>query len=241
MKKLKNIILHRRQLIFLDFEGTQQSHELIAFGAVKVDLHDDLTIKKSYKGLHRLVRPKKEIGRYVSKLTNITEVDVFDKGIPFFKALLSLRNYAGKKFKDTVFVIFGNHDLRILNQSLVHSPDGDAEIVKTITKNALDFSQFLSEFIKDSHGNPLSLVNNLNLFNVSFNGKAHHPLDDAKNLLMLYQKVLAHPEIMLKQYQQVLSSLKHLPVPLKNIVKKILNQETVDYAVLEKEMKDYLG
>jgi hypothetical protein len=59
--------------------------------------------------------------------------------------------------------------------------------------------------------------------------------------MTLYQKVLAQPEIVLKQYQQVLSSLKHLPVPLKNIVKRLMNNETVDYALLEKEMKDYLG
>ena len=50
MKKLARLIGHHRTLVFLDLEGTQQSHELIALAAIKADLNEDLTIKKLTKG-----------------------------------------------------------------------------------------------------------------------------------------------------------------------------------------------
>jgi inhibitor of KinA sporulation pathway (predicted exonuclease) len=240
IKKLSQHIRHKRHLVFLDFEGTQLSHEMIAFGAVKVDLNDDYSIKKTYKGIHRYVRPTQEIGRYVTKLTQITEADLLDKGIPFAQAMTSLRNYVGKKFEDAVFIVFGNHDLRILNQSLAHSPDADEVIIKTITKNSIDFSKFIAEFIKDEKGNPLSLLNNLLVFNYVFKGNFHQPLDDAKNLLKLYELTLKNPDIIFTQYQQQLSRYHHLPGPIQTIMNKIYAKETVDYQVFQQAIKDYL-
>jgi inhibitor of KinA sporulation pathway (predicted exonuclease) len=241
MKKLVRVLGHRRTLVFLDFEGTQQSHEMIAFAAIKAELRDDLSIKKTYKGIHHLVRPKKEVGRYVTKLTNITEIDVVDKGLPFAKALLRLRNYVGKNFQKSVFVVFGNHDVRILNQSLHYSPDGDTDIVKTITKNALDFSTFLSEFVKDDKGNPLSLINNLAVFKESFVGNHHHPLDDTKNLVLLYRLVLAKKDIILEEYLKVLMHLRHVPEPVKVIIQQLLKDEPVTKTSFMATIKEYIG
>ena len=44
MKIMKKIIKKHRHLVFMDFEGTQYSHELIAFGAVKVTLDKNYTL-----------------------------------------------------------------------------------------------------------------------------------------------------------------------------------------------------
>jgi inhibitor of KinA sporulation pathway (predicted exonuclease) len=241
MKKLARLLAHRRTLIFLDFEGTQQSHEMIAIAAIKAEIKDDLTIKKTYKGMHHLVRPKHEVGRYVSQLTNITEVDVVDKGISFAKAMQKLRQYVGKNFEKTAFIIFGNHDLRILNQSLHHSPDADEKIVKTVTKNSIDFSLFLSEFVKDSQGNPLSLINNLLVFKAPFDGVHHQPLDDAKNLMRLYKLVLDNKPLIIEQYIQVLKRLRHVPEPVKMVIQRLLNHETIDEAMFLTFIKDYIG
>lgn len=241
MKKLARIIAHRRTLVFLDFEGTQQSHEMIAIAAVKVEIRDDLTIKKSYKGMHHLVRPKKEVGRYVTKLTNITEVDVVDKGISFAKAMEKLRHYVGKNFEKSLFIVFGNHDIRILNQSFHYSPDANEATIKTVTKNSLDFSQFLSEFIKDDKGNPLSLINNLAVFQEPFRGQHHQPLDDTKNLVLLYQLVLSKKEILLDAYVKVLSQLRHVPEPIKVMIQQLLNDQVLTKADFLLAIKDYLG
>jgi inhibitor of KinA sporulation pathway (predicted exonuclease) len=240
IKKLSQHIHHFRHLVFLDFEGTQHSHEMIAFGAVKVDLEDSYKVKKTYKGIHRYVLAKEPIGSYVTKLTSITQSTLNDKGISYKQAIQSLKNYVGNKLHETIFVIFGNHDLRILNQSLVYSPDADESFIKLVTKHAFDYSRFIAEFIKDEKGNPLSLINNLLAFNHTFKGTLHSPLDDAKNLLSLYKLVLEHPEIIFDRYSQVLKQNHHLPVPIKTLLTKILNNESVDNQTFIHAIKDYL-
>jgi inhibitor of KinA sporulation pathway (predicted exonuclease) len=240
IKKLSQHIHHFRHLVFLDFEGTQHSHEMIAFGAVKVDLEDSYKVKKTYKGIHRYVLAKEPIGSYVTKLTSITQSTLNDKGISYKQAIQSLKNYVGNKLHETIFVIFGNHDLRILNQSLVYSPDADESFIKLVTKHSFDYSRFIAEFIKDEKGNPLSLINNLLAFNHTFKGTLHSPLDDAKNLLSLYKLVLEHPEIIFDRYSQVLKQNHHLPVPIKTLLTKILNNESVDNHTFIHAIKDYL-
>jgi len=241
MKKLSRLIGHRRTLVFMDLEGTQQSHELIALAAIKVDLNEDLTIKKTYKGITHLVRPKKEVGRFVTQLTKITEVDVVDKGIGYDKSMLTLRNYVGKNFKKAAFIVFGNHDARILHQSFHHSPEADETIVKTVTQNLIDYSSFIGEFIKDQNGNPLSLINNLLVFKETFQGEHHQPLDDAKNLLLLYRRVLEHQAIILEEYLKVFKQLRHVPEPVKQLLLKIMNDQPVDKSTLIGLTKEYLG
>ncbi len=241
MKKLARLIGHRRTLVFLDLEGTQQSHELIAIAAIKAEINDDLTIKKTYKGIHHIVRPKKEVGKFVTQLTKITEVDVVDKGISFAKAMMLLRNYLGKNFKKAAFIVFGNHDARILHQSFHHSPDALETTVKTVTGNLIDYSMFLSEFIKDQNGNPLSLINNLLVFKEQFQGEHHQPLDDAKNLMLLYRRVLENKETIMSEYLKVFKQFRHLPEPVKIIIQQLLDDKVVEKKDLLQVVKDYLG
>jgi inhibitor of KinA sporulation pathway (predicted exonuclease) len=241
MKKLARLIGHRRTLVFLDLEGTQQSHELIAIAAIKAEINEDLTIKKTYKGIHHIVRPKKEVGKFVTQLTKITEIDVVDKGISFAKAMMVLRNYLGKNFKKAAFIVFGNHDARILHQSFHHSPDALETTVKTITGNLIDYSMFLSEFIKDQNGNPLSLINNLLVFKEPFQGEHHQPLDDAKNLMLLYRRVLENKETIMSEYLKIFKQFRHLPEPVKIIIQQLLDDKTVEKKDLMQAVKDYLG
>lgn len=241
MKKLAKLLAHRRTLVFLDLEGTQQSHELIAIAAIKADINEDLTIKKSYKGMFHLVRPKKEVGRFVTQLTNITEVDVVDKGISYAKAMLALRNYVGKNFHKSAFIVFGNHDSRIFHQSFHHSPDADETIVKNVTHNLIDYSAFISEFIKDQNGNPLSLINNLLVFKETFLGVHHQPMDDAKNLMILYRKVLERKDIILEEYIKVFQLLRHIPEPLKQLIQMIMKDQSVNKDMFVSQLKEYLG
>jgi inhibitor of KinA sporulation pathway (predicted exonuclease) len=241
MKKLARLIGHRRTLVFLDLEGTQQSHELIAIAAIKAEINEDLTIKKTYKGIHHIVRPKKEVGKFVTQLTKITEIDVVDKGISFAKAMMVLRNYVGKNFKKAAFIVFGNHDARILHQSFHHSPDALETIVKTVTGNLIDYSMFLSEFIKDQNGNPLSLINNLLVFKEQFQGEHHQPLDDAKNLMLLYRRVLENKETIMSEYLKIFKQFRHLPEPVKIIIQQLLEDKIVEKKDLMQAVKDYLG
>ena len=63
MRALKKIVSNRKTLCFLDLEGTQFSHEMIAIGALKVDLKKDGTVKKIAKPFYSLVIPKNKIGK----------------------------------------------------------------------------------------------------------------------------------------------------------------------------------
>ena len=73
MRILNNIVQGHSQLAFLDLEGTQFTHEMIAIGIVKVDIRKDGTIKKIHKGYHSYVYAKNKIG----KINGIPSVRVF--------------------------------------------------------------------------------------------------------------------------------------------------------------------
>ena len=117
MEKVRRLLRGYRHICFLDFEGTQFSHEMIAFGAIFVTLNKDGTIAKQKKPIKQYVKCKNQIGKFVKNLTGITEKDLEKYGIDFATAIKDIKKYCGMNFKKTIFMTFGNHDIRILNQS----------------------------------------------------------------------------------------------------------------------------
>ena len=107
MKALDRHINHAKTLCFLDLEGTQFSHEMIALGAVKATLRKDGTIRKIHRGFYTLVKPKNRIGKVVTDLTGITEADVKKSGVPFRVAMEKLKKYMGREFTKCYYVTFG--------------------------------------------------------------------------------------------------------------------------------------
>ena len=79
MKKLLKLVDPYQTLVFLDLEGTQFSHEMIALGAVKVRLHKNKTIKRFTKSMKVYVKPHEKIGRIVENLTKITGSSSIDQ------------------------------------------------------------------------------------------------------------------------------------------------------------------
>lgn len=240
MKKLLRQIGDSKYLVFLDLEGTQESHEMIAIGAVVVTLKKDKTLRKQSKGFKRYVLAKKRIGFYVTKLTGINESHLKAKGIPYKLALEEFKEYVGKKWDKAKFVTFGNHDIRIFNQSLLHSKDADKDIVKYIGKNFIDLSDILSEFIKDENGNPYSLLNYCKMFNLDFNGTQHDPLDDAINLGRLYDAMMKSPETLYKEYLKVLVHHSKLPEPVLVATQKLIEGEDVSATDFSNIVKEYI-
>lgn len=238
MQKLQNLLKGHRHICFLDFEGTQFSHEMIAIGAVLVTLDKKGNIKRSKESLKLLVKAKNKIGKYVINLTGITEEMLKNDGIKFSKALQNLRNYCGSAFKKCSFMTFGNHDMKILSQSFAYNIDASKEICTQIQKNYVDFSQFLSEFVKDKNGNPYSLVNYCALFNVKEAGTAHQPDIDAINLANLYQAVINNNDLVLSEYLKVLSNTRHLDPPIQEAVKALAaGKDFTSYEFIESAKK----
>lgn len=215
MQKVDKVLKGHHYICFLDFEGTQFSHEMIALGAVLATLDRKGNIKRLKQSLKLYVRPKNKVGGYVTNLTGITDEKVKKDGVGFYKAMSELRNYCGSAFKKCSFMTFGNHDMRILNQSVSYNLDVPKEVVDQIRKNYIDFTTIIGEFIRDDNGNPYSLVNYCKLFNVKEEGEAHQPDVDAINLAHLYHAFINNSELVLKEYLKVLAMQHHLPLPIK--------------------------
>ncbi len=240
MKKINRILKGRKYICFLDFEGTQFSHEMIAYGAYFTYLNKEGQIVKAKNPIRNYVKSKNSIGRFVKELTGITEKDLETYGVPFSKAIHEIKKYCGLAFKKTVFVTFGNHDMRILNQSCSYNLDAPKELCDIIKKNYFDFQSVISEFVKDDNGNPLSLSHYLEVFGVEFDGTAHDPMYDAVNLARLYSVFLKEKNIVLEQYYKVLNRSNIGPEPVNKAIKKLLNGEGVTPEEFKEFVKEYI-
>lgn len=240
MKKFDRLLRGHKSVVFLDFEGTQFSHEMIAIGAVHVTLGRDGKIKKWKEPFKVFVKAKNKIGKYVTNLTGISEELLSKEGISFNEALTRLKKYVGISFKKSSFVTFGSHDLTILNRTISYSFDYPKDVASQIQKNYIDFLAFIGEFIKDPKGNQISLVHFCQMFGIEEAGPAHDPSVDAINLARLYDAVVSNKDILLEEYKKVLGNFSHFPDPIKNVVTKLVKGETVNPDQFEEEIKKYI-
>ena len=96
----------------------------------------------------------------------------------------------------------------------------------------------LTNFVKDSNNNNLSLAHLLSVFNVEFEGQQHNALADATNLAYLYSAVLANPIILKEEYRKTLGMYRHLPDPIHRSVEKLAKGETVTPEDFDEFIKD---
>ena len=241
MKKFERLLKGHKSLVFLDFEGTQFSHEMIAIGATHVVIDRHGYIKKHKKPFRIYVKAHNRVGKIVTDVTGITDDMLKQKGVSFFTAMSELKKYCCLYFRKSSFITFGNHDMKILSSSISYSFDFPKEIVQCIQQNYIDFSAFISEFMKDDKGNPLSLVRYCDAFGVKQAGPAHDPAVDAENLAWLYDATMRKSEILVDEYKKVLKSFNHFPQPVSNVIKKLANNENVTSDEFDKEIKDYIA
>lgn len=232
MKELDKRINGRKSLCFIDLEGTQFSHEMIAIGAVKVDLKKDGTVKKMHKGFYSYVLAKNKVGKVVTDLTGITDEIVKKEGRRLRFVIQDLKKYMGKDFSRCLFVTFGNHDLRILSQSLAYNLDAPKDDIYLMIKHNFDLAEWISDYIRDENGNNYSLANLLKVFEVDFEGQQHNALADTINLVYLYEKILERKDILHREYRNVLLKQRHLPAPLHEAL-TVLIEENRDLTVQE--------
>ena len=241
MKKFERLLKGHKSLVFLDFEGTQFSHEMIAIGATHVVIDRHGYIKKHKKPFRIYVKAHNRVGKIVTDLTGITDEMLKQKGVSFFTAMSELKKYCGLSFRKSSFITFGNHDMKILSSSISYSFDFPKEIVQCIQQNYIDFSAFIGEFMRDDKGNPLSLIRYCDAFGVPQAGPAHDPAVDAENLAWLYDATMRKSGILVDEYKKVLKSFNHFPSPVSNVIKRLANDENVTSDEFEKEIKDYIA
>lgn len=243
MQKLVKGLKGHKVLVFLDFEGTQFSHEMIAIGAITVTIDmKSGRIKKRKNPFRIYVKAKNKIGKYVTDLTGISEDTLKEKGVSFDTAMKSLKKYVGLYFKRATFITFGNHDLRILNQSIAYNMNYPKDICSQIQKNYFDFGTFISELIRDDKGNPLSLVHYCELFNVPEAGKAHDPEVDAINLANLYDAFVANKPLVATEYKKhLVHNSSHYPEPIASAIKKLASGQNFTAKEFDEEVNKYIS
>jgi inhibitor of KinA sporulation pathway (predicted exonuclease) len=213
---------------------------MIALGAVLATLDRHGNIKRLKPGIHLYVKAKNKIGAYVEKLTGIEQKTLDEKGISFYKAMGELRKYCGSAFTNCKFVTFGDHDLRILNQSVQYNLPVPKNEVSQIQKNYFDFASFISEYIRDDNNNPLSLTNYCIHFNIPFEGDAHNPMYDALNLAKLYKAFMDNVELVQEDYIKRLKNYPKLPEPIKEVMSTLAMGKNVEYNDFIDYVKKYL-
>ena len=240
MKKLDSLLRGRKCLVFVDFEGTQFSHEMISIGAVLCTLDRHNQIKTRKEPFKILVKAKNKVGNYVVDLTKITDEMLKKEGKSFNDALLIFKKYLGTKWKKCLFITYGNHDMRIFNQSISYNFTYPKDFCSQFQKNYADFAAFIAEFVRDPNGNPLSLIHNCELFDAEIVEPAHDPRSDAINLANLYEAFIKHPDIIKEEYKKALLKVSHFPQPVKDSVMRLVDGQDVTAADFDKYVKEYL-
>ena len=195
MKQLEKILKGKKHLIFVDFEGTQFTHEIIATGLLKCEIDENGQIIQEDDGILFFTKAKAQVGKIVTDMTNITDSFLKTNGLSFEDSIEKMREYIGDDLNHTLFVCFGNNDTRMLIESMRISHPKNQPLAKTWLPHFFDLMTFMSQFIRDDKNNTFSLINFLKLYNIEPTGVSHNPLNDAKDLKNLYIKFLNDKEL----------------------------------------------
>lgn len=225
MRLLKEEIGEPRELVFLDLEGTQLSHETIAIGACKYFCGPDLLPLpgKKIQVFKRLIKPQSPVGGVVTILTGITDDRLKTEGITFHKALVELMTFTkctGKK----VYITFGNQDLNMLYQSKVRANDQLCQdFYDHIKRNWFDMQAFVSRFVHDERHMTFSQPKLLEIYEAKNLQHAHDPLYDAENLMNLFIQVIKRPDITLREFKKNLLTSKDFFIISKPFIDDLCN------------------
>lgn len=225
MRLLKEEIGEPRELVFLDLEGTQLSHETIAIGACKYFCGPDLLPLpgKKIQVFKRLIKPQSPVGGVVTILTGITDDRLKTEGITFHKALVELMTFTkctGKK----VYIAFGNQDLNMLYQSKIRANDQLCQdFYDHIKRNWFDMQAFVSRFVHDERHMTFSQPKLLEIYEAKNLQHAHDPLYDAENLMNLFIQVIKRPDITLREFKKNLLTSKDFFIISKPFIDDLCN------------------
>ena len=244
MKLIEQVIKKdTKHLLFLDLEGTQFEHEIIAIGAVLVDLDEENRVKDEIKTFKCYVKSKNNIGSVVERLTGIHKETLINEGLSFYDAMSKLSSFLGNSTSDLKILTYGTQDKIMLKTSLTiwndHSPFLFS-FVSYLMRNIIDVAPFITELLTQQKSNIISLTNARIAFDVEESGVAHDPLNDAIDLFNIYKVVSSKKDIVKECYLKSLCNSSTIPQPLKNLVKKLKEEGKVDYNDLEKEVNKYL-
>lgn len=181
-------------LVFFDLEGTQFSHKVIAIGFIAYPKKEGEILFDDSKKItyHTYVKTDDIIGERVEHLTSITPALLKEKGQDFHSAILEITNLL-RPYKKK-YISYGNMDMRMLAKSVNENDITEMNFLRNVSKNYLDFHQYLSSRIVDNKGQSLSIERMMNLYNIENKGHYHDPLSDAIDLSLIYKEFVSDEE-----------------------------------------------
>jgi len=232
MKLLRTILKGSKNLLFIDFEGTQFSHEVIAIGAALVKCDEECCPIGEPRTYKWYIKSKAKIGSLVTNMTGIDQSLLEDKGITFTEAMKELNEFLGEDSKDLKVLTYGNQDMRMLMASLRHAPaSSDSEFVKSfvlyLKRNTVDMGAFFSRYIRGKKNELISLIKLRDYFDIAPAGNSHDPLVDSLDLYHIYLAFTTDKRKIISSYKRILRVSNIVPDPIKHIVIALLNEKTV--------------
>ncbi len=244
MRLLEAEIGHPKELVFLDLEGTQLSHETIAIGACSYycDGHLLPLKGKRVKVYKEFVKSEGKVGGVVSVLTGITDDLLKKKGIPFSKAISELVEFSKCPGGERVYITFGNQDLNMLRTSTIKDESGKArQFYNHIKKNWFDLQEFVSRYVHDERHMTYSQPKLLEIFQAEDLKHAHDPLYDAENLKNLFVQVIKRPDIMVTQFEKGMFTGREVGKVLRPVLTDLAGGKDVTANSFRKYLEDYFG
>lgn len=240
MRLLEKEIGQPKELVFLDLEGTQLSHETIAIGACAYfcDEHLMPVKNKKVKIYKAYVKTDSKIGGLVVRLTGITPETLNAKGIPFSKAIAGLVEFSKCQSGKRKYITFGNQDLNMLRVSSLKDETGVAnQFYDHIKRNWFDLQEFISHFVFDAKHLTYSQAKLLEIFEAEDLKHAHDPLYDAENLMNLFIQLNKRPDILSKWFLKNMSNCDQTGAILEPFIKEqLLKKPTIN----SKDFMNYL-
>jgi len=244
MKLLKTILKGSKNLLFIDFEGTQFSHEIIAIGAVLVKCDEECIPCCPPKTFKCYIKSKAKIGSLVTNMTGIDKELLESKGISFSEAMKKLNDFLGEDSKDLKVLTYGNQDIRMLMSSLRHDKDNEnAEFLNSfvtyLKRNTVDMGAFFSRYIRGKKNELISLVKLRDYFGIKPSGNSHDPLVDSLDLYNIYLAFTTDKKLIISSYKRILRVSNIVPDPIKHIVIALLNEKTVTPEDFDRLLEKY--
>ncbi len=239
MRLLEEEIGQPKELVFLDLEGTQLSHETIAIGACAYYCDEHLLPAKGKKIriYKQFVKSEGKVGGVVTVLTGITDSQLKEQGVPFSKALSELVEFSKCPGGKRKYITFGNQDLNMLRVSTFKDDSGKAkQFYYHIKKNWFDLQEFVSRYVHDARHITYSQPKLLEIFEAENLKHAHDPLYDAENLKNLFIQVLTRPDIMVREFEKGMFTGKEVG----NVLKPVLVDLSGGRDVTAQKFRSYL-
>ncbi len=221
MKLLKSLLEDANHLLFLDFEGTQYTHEVIAVGAVLVTCDANYVPIGEPSTFKCYVKANAPIGPVVVTMTGISEELLKEQGISFSQFLSDLNHFLSNNCSRLKVLTYGDQDKRMLFNSFkqIDKPSKfQTDFVNYLGRNTVDLGAFISKYLRGKKSEYISLIHLRELLKIPPSGTSHDPLVDALDLYHIFQVLVSKKEVLIESYKSLLKTSNLLPPPVKKLI-----------------------